>query len=155
VFCLAGLLAFACWQGPSSAHVGRHGPQDKHAHAAPRPLTQEQLARRFEKIKQRAASRKLTRSSRARDRRRALQNRLKRLLRGSPLSANIRAELGLHARRVAHLRRIRLLAAEAKDKDSVLQVDKVLARENQRHERWWRSFREERQRREKKGAKRP
>jgi hypothetical protein len=47
----------------------------------------------------------------------------------------VREELRRHAQRIARLRRIRLVATEQSDRDSVARVDKLVARENERHEK--------------------
>lgn len=47
----------------------------------------------------------------------------------------VREELRRHAQRIARLRRIRLVATEQSDRDSVARVDKLVARENARHEK--------------------
>jgi hypothetical protein len=47
----------------------------------------------------------------------------------------VREELRRHAQRIARLQRIRIVATEQNDRDSVARVDKLVARENARHEK--------------------
>lgn len=53
-----------------------------------------------------------------------------------PMTEAMREELRRHARRLARIERIRALAVEAKDKDATERADKLLAKENARHEKW-------------------
>ena len=48
----------------------------------------------------------------------------------------LREELRRHARRLARLARVRELADAAKDADTVTRADKLIEREQERHERW-------------------
>jgi hypothetical protein len=113
-----------------------------HDHGKPeeaRKPTQEQIDKRLERVQKRAEARKGNRKQRQSDRRRALRKRLYHRLRGAPITPEVKQELVLHAKRTAELRRIRYVAALEKDYDSVVAADKALARENARHEAWWRS----------------
>ena len=47
----------------------------------------------------------------------------------------VRAELAIHARRMARLGRMRTLATEAGKEKLVQQIDKIVAKENARHEK--------------------
>jgi membrane protein involved in colicin uptake len=51
-------------------------------------------------------------------------------------------DLKLHARRVAHLQRIRAVAAAKKDKKTVETVDELLTKEDERHSKTMNSLRE-------------
>lgn len=53
-----------------------------------------------------------------------------------PMTEAMKEELRRHARRVARIERIRALATDAKDKDATERADKLLAKENARHEKW-------------------
>jgi len=48
---------------------------------------------------------------------------------------SVREELRRHAQRIARLRRIRFIATEQNDRESVARVDALVARENARHEK--------------------
>lgn len=115
-----------------------HGHDHGHDEESPEP-TAEQKKKRLERVLARAAERERTREQRRDDRRRALKKRLGRKLKDAPVSESITRELALHARRVASLRQIRDVAARENDFESVASVDRILAQENARHERWWRS----------------
>lgn len=137
----ATLVAFG-----AAGHAGHgKGPDHDHAHGhdhakekAVEP-TAEQIEKRLARVIRRAEDRKKKREQRQRDRRRALGKRLSRRLAGAAITPPIEQELKLHAERVAKLRRIRYVGAVDKDYETVQAVDKLLARENARHERWWRS----------------
>jgi hypothetical protein len=139
---VAALLAVAA---TASGHAGHgktpddkahgHKHDDDHSHEP----TQAQIDKRLARVIKRAEARKKQRSQRQRDRKRALNKRLGRRLGGAPLTADVEKELETHARRVAKLRQIRYLAAVAKDYATVEAVDKLVAHENSRHERWWRT----------------
>lgn len=103
----------------------------------PAELTEEQRKKRLERVLLRADERRKNREQRRQDLRRAVKRRLGRVLEDAPLPAAVRVELQQHARRVAKLRRIRVIAAQADDIETVIRVDRVLARETLRHERWW------------------
>jgi len=106
--------------------------------------TQDQIDKRLERVKQRAAARKKKRDERQRDTRRALRKRLARVLGGAPLTPAVTRELTLHGQRTAQLRRIRLVAATKGDYEAVVRADKALARENSRHDGWWRQLHKDR-----------
>jgi hypothetical protein len=77
---------------------------------------------------------------RARAERRKRWGELRGKLAGQPadpeaVNPALRAELKHHARRVARLHRVRAVAQESSDAESVARVDALLAKENQRHER--------------------
>ncbi len=146
VVVVLGMLAFAA---PVSAHPGkrphRHGPKTHRRHDRPGkagkkaiPRTPKERAKRFKRIRERAKDRRKNRRQRRKDRRQALRKRLKKKLKKRRVTKVIRFELRTHARRVARLRRIRALAAAKDDTETVERVDKLLARENARHENWWR-----------------
>jgi hypothetical protein len=76
------------------------------------------------------------------DRRKAAVDRLRR--RWGSLIADAKAadDLKLHARRVAHLQRIRAVATAKKDKKTVEIVDELLTKEDERHSKTMNSLRE-------------
>jgi hypothetical protein len=55
---------------------------------------------------------------------------------GQPMSEALRQEMARHARRMARLERIKAVAAEAKDSVTVLRATKLIAMENERHDKF-------------------
>jgi hypothetical protein len=55
---------------------------------------------------------------------------------GQPMSEAMRQEMTRHARRLARLERIKAVATEAKDNAVVLRVTKLIATENERHDKF-------------------
>ena len=53
-----------------------------------------------------------------------------------PVSDALRQELRRHAERVARLERIKAVAENEKDKDSVEKAAKLISKENERHDKW-------------------
>lgn len=130
----ATLLGGTSARAHRGAH-GRHGHGDEEADKRPTP---EQIEQRLARVKKRAEHLKATREQVRADRKRALRKRLYHRLGGGALTDEARAELKLHAQRTARIRHIRYMAALENDFESVIAADKVLARENARHEAWWR-----------------
>jgi hypothetical protein len=54
----------------------------------------------------------------------------------SPMDAPLREELRRHAERAARIERIKTVATDAKDNDSIDRAQKLLAKENARHDKW-------------------
>lgn len=109
--------------------------------AAPsKPPTEEQIEKRLERVKRRSEERRAKREQRRRDRRKALRKRLRRMLKGGPITPEIRAELETHARRMARLRRIREVAADKRNYDVVLRVDELIKKQDSSHNRWLRQL---------------
>jgi hypothetical protein len=65
----------------------------------------------------------------------AQKAKLAAMLKGPPDEA-LRQELRRHAERTARLERIKAVATEAKDTDTVAKATKLLEKENARHEKW-------------------
>jgi hypothetical protein len=65
----------------------------------------------------------------------AERKKLEGILHG-PMDDSMREEIRRHARRVARLERIKALATDAKDKDTVDRASKLLGKEDARHEKW-------------------
>ncbi|HMI89131.1 MAG TPA: hypothetical protein VK550_33865 [Polyangiaceae bacterium] len=61
-------------------------------------------------------------------------------LRGQPMSEAMKEELSRHARRLARLERIKVLALEAKDTGVVERVTKLIDKENARHDKFTSHF---------------
>jgi hypothetical protein len=57
-------------------------------------------------------------------------------LKGKPMEAGMKEELKRHAQRTARLERAKSVADEAKDADTVARVDKLIEKENARHDKW-------------------
>ncbi len=66
----------------------------------------------------------------------ALRGKVTTALKGQPMSRAMKEELERHARRLARLRRVRDLAEDENDAAVTERVDKLVAKENARHERW-------------------
>ncbi len=98
---------------------------------------------RVEQLRKRAEHRKARIVEIRKDRRKALRRRLASRLQGYALSKSMKAELRTHGRRMARLKRIRYVAATQNDYDSIQSVDKLIGKENSRHETWWRAIRRE------------
>jgi hypothetical protein len=65
---------------------------------------------------------------------------MRRWLRGAPMTEPVREGLREHARRVARLLRLQEIAANRNDYDMVMRIDKLVARENSRHDKWLREL---------------
>jgi hypothetical protein len=136
------LVLFAMLLAPATgAHPGHaRGTDHEHGERVREP-SKEQIARQLERVVRRAEERREQRDQRRKDRRRALAKELFRRLRGGPVTTEVRAELEQHARRTSLLRQIRYVAAKEDDHASVVDAERALARENARHEAWWRKRR--------------
>ncbi|MFZ5895682.1 MAG: hypothetical protein ACOY0T_31785 [Myxococcota bacterium] len=75
------------------------------------------------------------RGERAREHKKHLRMRFRHMFHGQAPSG-LGEEMRRHARRVARIQRAREVAEQAKDADAVARADKLLEKENQRHERW-------------------
>lgn len=135
---LVGLLAGSTLAQPSAAPPKPPAPPTRAKAPATSQPSQDQIDKRIERVKQRGAARKAKREQRRRDTRRALRKRLARALGGAPITPEVKQELTSNGQRTARLRRIRLIAATKGDYEGVVRADKALARENSRHDRWWR-----------------
>ncbi len=94
----------------------------------------------MKRIEKRWKTRRAKRAERRKDRRRALRRVVRKRLHGRALSDPMRKAMKLHAGRVARLRRIRYLAASASDYALVQKTDGLIAREQSRHNGWWRQI---------------
>jgi hypothetical protein len=57
-------------------------------------------------------------------------------LKGQPMGEALRQEMTRHARRLARLERIKTVATDAKDNATVLRATKLIAMENERHDKF-------------------
>ncbi|MGC4095371.1 MAG: hypothetical protein QM756_47085 [Polyangiaceae bacterium] len=76
------------------------------------------------------------RSERARDHRLHERERMRHMFRGGPPPQGLADEMKRHAHRVARIERARQVAEQAKDTEGVARAEKLLTKENERHERW-------------------
>lgn len=65
----------------------------------------------------------------------AQREKLRTMLKG-PVNDGLKQELKRHADRVARLERIKVVAQTEKDNDNVEKATKLLAKENERHDKW-------------------
>lgn len=72
----------------------------------------------------------------AREARRNTQREQLRTSIKGPMTESMKQEIRRHAQRVARIERIKALAIEAKDKEVTERADKLLAKENARHDKW-------------------
>jgi len=79
---------------------------------------------------------KEARKAKAKDVRAEVKKKVEEVLKGKPLEAPFKEELQKHARRLARLDRAKSVADEAKDADTVTRVDKLIEKENARHDKW-------------------
>lgn len=97
-----------------------------------------------EKAKEAAAAKrkewKEARKAKAKDVRADVKKKVEAALKGKPLVAPMREELQRHARRLARLDRAKTVATEANDTETVTRVDKLIEKENARHDKWMAGF---------------
>lgn len=72
----------------------------------------------------------------AREARRNTQREKLRTSIKGPMTESMKQEVRRHAQRVARIERIKALAIEAKDKEATERADKLLTKENARHDKW-------------------
>jgi hypothetical protein len=97
-----------------------------------------------EKVKEAAAVKrkewKEARKAKAKEVRAEVKKKVEAALKGKPMVTAMREELQRHARRLARLDRVKTVASEANDTDTVTRVDKLIEKENARHNKWMASF---------------
>ncbi len=136
LFCVA-LLALGA---VGHTHPVRGGKSHPHELGdEPSEISEKLKTKRLESVIRQAERRRRTVEQRSKDRREFIRRRLGRHLNGGELTPELVAELKVHAERTALLREIRYVSAKEKDYDTVVAADKVLARQNSRHELWWRT----------------
>lgn len=82
------------------------------------------------------ATKKAERDVRAKTQREVLRAKVKGALNGQPMTEAMRQELKRHARRIARLERIKTVAQDAKDDASADRADKLIEKENARHDKF-------------------
>ena len=110
--------------GPAgSAAAG--GPEDAKA--------KEAVAAKFKEWKD-------ARKAKAKDVRAEVKKKVEAALKGKPMANAMKEEIKRHARRIARLERAKSVAGEANDTDTVGRVDKLIEKENARHDKWLAGF---------------
>lgn len=84
----------------------------------------------------RKAARKASREKNAKAEKEAVRAKVSGALKGQPMARAMKEELERHARRLARLRRVRDVAEDESDTATLERVDKLIAKENARHDRW-------------------
>jgi hypothetical protein len=137
---LVTLAAPALGQPVAPPDLPRPLPRPEGAGAPREAPSEEAKGRQLERVKRQAAERRAKRAERARDRKKALRKSMNKWLKGGPITPEVREELRTHAHRVARLLRVQELAANRGDYDTVKRVERLVTRENSRHERFLRDF---------------
>ena len=86
--------------------------------------------------------RRANRPERAKKLRDEARGRASKALKGQPMQQAFKQELERHARRIARLERIQAVAAEAGDAASLDRAEKLVDKENERHQRWMSKYEE-------------
>jgi small-conductance mechanosensitive channel len=86
------------------------------------------------------ATKKAERSLKSKAEKATLRARVMASLKGHPMSQAMREEIKRNAQRLARLERIKDLAEDAKDSDAMARVDKLIAKESARHDRWMEKY---------------
>jgi hypothetical protein len=80
------------------------------------------------------------RKAKAKEHRAEIKKKVEEKLKGQPMVAAMKEELKRHARRLARLERAKDVATDANDTETVARVDKLIAKENARHDKWMANF---------------
>ena len=80
------------------------------------------------------------RKERAKKDRDELKKKVQEKLANRPMAQAMKEELARHARRVARILRVKEVAQTENDDDAVQRADKLLAKENARHDKWMASY---------------
>lgn len=83
---------------------------------------------------------KAERTGRAKKQRDELKTKVKEKLKNQPMAQAMKEELTRHAKRVARILRVKDVADGEKDTDSVARADKLLQKEQERHDKWMASY---------------
>lgn len=103
---------------------------------APPPLDEEKL----KEIRAKAKARVEEVKAKAKEHRAEIKKKVEEKLKGQAMVAPLKEELKRHARRISRLERAKDVAQEANDADTVSRIDKLVAKENDRHDKWMASF---------------
>lgn len=109
----------------ASAAAPPGGPEDEKA-----------IAERAAKAKAKMEDRK----AKAKEHRAEIKKKVEEKLKGQPMVAAMKEELKRHARRLSRLERAKDVAEGANDADTVARIDKLIAKENGRHDKWMAGF---------------
>lgn len=136
----ATLLATGAWaQSPNAAPQAKANAADKAEKKAEKAADKAEKAadKTADKDKDSAEKAKSAdeRTARKAKEHTAQREKLAALLK-VPVSEALRQELRRHAERLARLERIKVVAEAEKDKDSAEKATKLIAKENERHEKW-------------------
>lgn len=110
----------------ASAAVGPAGS------AAAPPLDEEKL----KEIRAKAKARVEEHKAKVKEVRAEIKKKVEEKLKGQPMVSAMKEELKRHARRISRLERAKDLAQEANDAETVARVDKLIEKENARHDKW-------------------
>ena len=80
------------------------------------------------------------RKDRQKKQRDELRAKVKEKLKGQPMAQAMKEELQRHAMRVARIQRVKEVAQGEKDDDAVGRADKLLAKEQERHDKWMANY---------------
>lgn len=109
----------------ASAGAPPGGPEDEKA-------KEERAAKAKAKMADRLAKAKEVRAE--------IKKKVEEKLKGQPMAGALKEELKRHARRLSRLERAKDVAEEAKDADTTARIDKLIAKENGRHDKWMAGF---------------
>ena len=69
-----------------------------------------------------------------------LKAKVKEKLKNQPMAQAMKEELSRHAKRVARIMRVKEVAEGEKDADAVTRADKLLQKEQERHDKWMANY---------------
>ncbi len=106
------------------------------AGAAPPGLDEEKI----KEIRAKAKARIEEVKAKAKEHRAEIKKKVEEKLKGQPMTTALKEELKRHARRISRLNRAKDVAQEANDTETVGRIDKLIAKENGRHDGWMGKF---------------
>lgn len=99
-------------------------------------VSEEKLKEIRAKVKARLEEHK----AKVKEHRAEIKKKVEEKLKGQPMVNAMKEELKRHARRISRLERAKDLAEEANDADTIARIDKLIAKENGRHDGWMGKF---------------
>lgn len=140
LFVAASLLATGAYaQNPHAAPQGKANAADKAEKAADKPGDKaDKAADKADKAGDKGGEKGKSaddRASRKAKEHEAQREKLKSMLKG-PMNEALKQELRRHAERLARLERIKAVAQTEKDAASVDKATSLIAKENERHDKW-------------------
>ena len=134
MFALAAVLSAST---PALAQLPGKGPHGEKAAEKAAEKAENKADKAEEQAREaRRAARRVERAAKAKEEKVALRAKVTAALKGRAMTPALREALRIHARRLARLDRVRVLADEAKDAEVVARVDKLIAKETARHDKW-------------------